>query len=69
MISVTYHALLSLLQTINQDRRDCVGQEIEKVQENDIWVDCYSIKISKQVGRNEHEKWTRMQILKGAVGR
>lgn len=37
---------------------ECVGQEIEKVWKRDIWVNCYSIKISKH-------KWEEMDMRNG----
>lgn len=44
-------------------------QEIEKAQEEDIWFDCYSIKISKHKTekRDGHEKWTGMQTPRSAI--
>lgn len=44
-------------------------QEIEKAREEDIWFDCYSIKISKHKTekRDGHEKWTGMQTPRSAI--
>lgn len=41
------HCYLRYQRRIYRNRHEWVGQEIEKVRERDVWVDCYSIKISK----------------------